>query len=559
MALKSPTAVSERFPRVQPDPLRGIDALFQAYETSEGPGLAVGVRWHDRVIYRRGFGLANIGSGLTLGPTTRMRIASVSKQFTALACLHLAADARLNLDAPVGEYLRDLSSLPGQPTVRQFLSHTSGLRCTLEMGTLANGLALQPRAWQREALARQRTSQFEPGRAQLYCNGTYHVLSDLIEAVSGIGFEEYLTDHIFQPLGLHDTESISDPSQSLPRFASFYIKGPNEDWQLAPIETELRGDGGVVSTVDDLLRWLQYLRTLENTGLPEAWRALIVPTRTANGAATTYTLGLKRHEYRGVGVLHHSGGLIGLSAQILTVPAHALDIVIITNGAPVSAPQLSWQIVDLILAETLAPAIPLASANGLRHLGGRYYRGASGMSIGFDTARVDGLLAASLFHLPAVPFLRDNGKRVSVGFEDLGMGPYWIDKASFAPLPDGSPPSTLTVHTHDGEESLTLLPTEIRSEFGVHIQGQYFSEVLQANAVIEGDATILLQGDYGPRRTLALRRLTDTEAVAEDHAPLDARYALTFEAGSDGIRGFWLDTHRARRIWFQRVEEVSVS
>mgnify|MGYP002382131422 CR=1 FL=1 len=533
-----------------------IEELLAPFETTDGPGLVVGVRCNERIVHRRGYGLASVALGVALVPTTRMRIASVSKQFTALACLLLADDGRLDLDQPVGRYLPDLANLPGHPTIRQFLGHTSGLRCTLELGTLANGFAHQPAAWQRQVLGRQRTAHFEPGRAQIYNNGTYHVLSDVVEAVSGISFEDFLSNRIFQPLGLHDTESLRDPTMLSPRLAALHVGTPDGGWQIAPSETELRGDGGMISSIDDLLRWLRHLRNLESTGQPVSWRALLEPTRLSTGVETTYTLGLKRHAYRGTTVLHHSGGLVGLSAQVLTVPDHSLDIVIISNGARVNASRLSWEIVDVLLADQLEPPLRLASSGGLGHLGGRSYRGPGGFSVGFDVDRTDGHLGVSLFHLPSVPVFRERGTELEAGFEDLGMGPYCLHKSDLAATAAGEPPRSLCLRTDEGEVLLTLLPAIADDTRLWAVHGRYVCEELRARAEIAADGTLSMQGDYGPSRPLTLRQLTDTEAIAEEQTPLVGRYSMSFKCQGDCVEGFWIDSYRARRIWFQRLPEM---
>lgn len=535
-----------------------LDALFEPFNRTDSPGLVVGIARRGHTIYRRGLGLASVQHGLANLPTTRMRIASVSKHFTSLACLLLVEDGRLDLETPVASYLPEFAGLPTRPTVRQFLDHTSGFRCSLELGTVANGLALQPREWQFSTLARQSAVNFEPGQDQVYCNGTYAALSELIERLSGKSYESFLADRIFEPLGMRVTESVRDPAQVVPGMAALHVRAEDGSWHGAPAEAELRGDGGIVSSIDDMLRWLVHLNGPKTVGSEATWRQLLEPATLANGSRSTYCLGLKRHLYRGVEVIHHSGGLIGLHCQLLTVPAHGLDVVIMVNGAPASATQLSWKVLDALLAEHLGSPRVVASAEDFPHLIGRHYVGASGVSLGFE-GTPGGQLAVSLFGITAAPVLFDEGNSLRAGFEDIGIGPYELNKADLARSSDGGAPDTIDLHIAGHVESLSLQPTApVPSQRLSALAGRYFSPDLNADAelrVESGELVLYLRGDYSSRRRLALRAISASHFVAEESPPNAGRYALNFD-GTDGrLAGFFIDTYRARRLRFDRVPD----
>ncbi|WP_077032873.1 serine hydrolase [Pelomonas sp. KK5] len=530
-----------------------LDGLFEPARRSDAPGLIVGVALNGRAVYRRAFGMASVQHGVANRPQTRIRIASISKHFTCLAALLLAEDGLLDLDAPVTRYLSGVRSRRGVPTLRQFMTHTSGYRCTLDMGTLANGTAVQPNEWQLAALLRQGEANFAPGEGQIYSNGTYHALSLVIEQVAGMPFERFLKTRIFEPLGMQDTDSIPNDALMVPGLASPHVPAPEGGWMRPPSDADLRGDGGMVSTVDDMLRWLAHLRGSDKrVGTAETWRQMLEPATLANGLQSTYALGLKRHAYRGHEIIHHSGGLFGLNGQMLTVPGLGLDLVVLVNGAPLSATNLGWRIVDAVLGDApgSAPAPVLASIAGLEHLAGARYQAESGLLIGFD--EVQGKLGVSLFHMPPIPLLFDQGDQLRAGFESIGLGPYVLARKDLAPE-NGQAPRALRIEVGGTVESMRRLDAaEVLDRSA--LVGRYWCEDLQASAEIHADApdVLRMQGDYSAARGLAITALGGSTFGLEEQQSPGTRYPLTAQVERNQVTGFRIDTYRARRLWFVR-------
>jgi len=539
-------------------PVGRLDEIFQAANRSDAPGLVVGVAIGGRPIYRRGFGLASVQHGVANALATRMRIASISKHFTSLACLLLVEDGKLDIDAPASRYLPELPILQGMPSLRHFMAHTSGYRCTLELGSLANGLALQPKGWQLKALVRQTGVNFAPNQGQIYCNGTYHALSIVIERVTGIPFEQFLKERIFAPLGMHDTESVPNDAHMIPGLASPHIPvDGGGGWERPPSDSEIRGDGGIVSTVDDMLRWLAHLRGPKIIGTEGTWRQMLEPVKLGNGFQSVYSLGLKRHAFRGVEVIHHSGGLFGLNAQMLTVPQYGLDVVIMINGAPLSATELSRNVMDTVLGDRLLPARQLASAEEFRHVVGNRYRGKSGLTIGFE--QLDTKLTVSLDNLGAAPVLYDEGTSLRVGFEDVGLGPYVLQKAALTPRPNGDPPDPLEMEVAGEIEVLERLPTKppLKSDVATSLVGRYRCNDLAAEASITTDEglSLYIRGEYSAARRLELAVYSKTDLGAAEIPPAVGRYALSVDLQGEKASGFWIDTIRARRVRFDRIPD----
>ena len=534
-----PGAGSRQNAMTMADHAHALDALFAPYDRPDGPGLLVGVAHRGEVIYREAFGLASVQHGVPNNPGTRIRIASTSKHFTALAALLLAEDGRLDLDAPADRYLPGLPGPRGMPSLRQFTQHTSGLRCTLDMGTLANGYAPQPPDWQLRAMLRQSDVNFAPGEAQLYCNGTYHALSLAIERIAGMPFEEFLKRRIFEPLGLRGTDAVADDSLMVPGMASPHVRAPHGGWQRPPSDSELRGDGGMVSTIDDMLAWLAHLRGPKRIGSAKTWQELLTPPELPGGARSTYAMGLKRHMWRGIEVIHHSGGLLGLNCQMLTAPAQALDIFIACNGASVSATLLAREVMQHVIGPVLTPPLRQPQAREWARLVGARYASKGGEL--FTFAAVNGALGLSLMNMVPAPVLWDDGDAICARFEEIGMGPYRWRKSDL----HGEAPEL---------PGLERLPREFtpRSDSLRALAETYRSHDLDADARItmDGDAPLLeLRGDYSAWRPFRLTPLSPSHFALEGLLDPGERYSMTADPSSRPGE-FVVDTYRARRLRF---------
>ena len=540
---------------------QALDDLFTPLHDGDGPGLVVGIALRGRVIYRRGLGLASVQHRVANQPATRMRIASISKHFTALAALLLAEDGLLDLDAPVSRYLPSLPELDGYPTLRDFMQHTSGYRCTLDMGTLSNGLAAQPPGWQLTAMTKQTSTNFAPGHGQMYANGTYAALSVIIERVSGMPFADFLRTRVFEPLGMTDTEAVQDDTRMVPGMASSHVPAPGGGWRRGPVDAELLGDGNLVSTVDDMLRWMAHLNGPKAIGSEAVWRQLLTPAKLANGSTSTYALGLKRHAYRGVDVIHHSGGLFGLNAQMVTVPNQGLDIIIMVNGAPVSAVETGWKVIDAVIGDAVLGDPPRqARSADFPHLLGVRYQGRAGLLVEF--ADVAGRLGLTLMNMDRSPLLTDTGDALRIGFEQIGLGPYVWAKPDLAPDADGNAPGLLRSEISGDVEFLERLPSSPPdiAQLAQALLGRYRCDDLDTDAEIvslDSAVQLLLRGGYSATRALSLEPLSSIAfSAVEVDAPWD-RYVLSIERPNVAAASFWIDTLRARRVQFRRVPDVS--
>jgi CubicO group peptidase (beta-lactamase class C family) len=314
-----------------------IDALFASLDQCHLPGAAVGIAIRGRPVYRKGFGLAHLELPMVLTTSMRMRIASASKQFTALAYMLLCEEGKAQLNDRVLQYIPELNPVAREVTMRQLMAHTSGLRDPYDISYHFSGLARPITSQHLLELYRDLdTVNFPPGTAWSYNNGGCLLLTLAIERIADEPFEDVLRQRIFDPLGMHDSRLRRWDTDFVPNSATLHMLGAGGAFEKSYVNKEHTGEGGIVSTVDDLLRWLAHMDH-PRVGTATTWEHMCEPYRLINGFSTGYGLGLIVGEYRGARTISHSGTLLGCSAQVLKVPHAALDIVMISNRHDVSS------------------------------------------------------------------------------------------------------------------------------------------------------------------------------------------------------------------------------
>ena len=530
-----------------------LDALLAPYHCSDQPGLVVAVAISGKPIYRRGFGLASIEHGAINTPATRMRIGSVSKQFTCLGALLLAEEGRLDLDAPATDVLPELPSLRGVPTLRQFMTHTSGYRCHIDLGMAVNGQTVLPVGEALRTVLRQTDVNFAPGEGQLYCNSGYHLLSIAIERASGIPFEAFMTERIFAPLGMSNTEFVPSDLAIVPGIATMHVPVSTGGWRRGIFcSEEIRGEGGMVSTLDDMLRWMTHLRGFKVVGTEATWRQMTETAVLNSGFETTYALGLFRHQFRGIEVLRHGGSVLGGSCAMVTVPSHELDIVMMANGGPANLRELQFKVIEAVRGETLAAESPLASAGAFRHLEGQSYLNEHGVTFRFQA--VGDTLGISLLGMPPIPLRLHGNDELRIDFEQFALGPLtWLTR-DVAPDPLGRAPETIVMSETGRALTYCRLSSPSPSVATVlaPLVGRYHSRDLAADAEISldrGVATLETVTAFARKRH-PLSVLSESVLLAELADLAGSSAVLSFS-----IDGFTLTTDRSRRVRFDKVGE----
>lgn len=324
-----------------------IDAIFAQVDQCRLPGAAVGIAIGGKPVYRKGFGLANMELPVLLTTGTRMRIYSMTKHFTCLAYMLLCEEGKAGIEDPVGKYVSGAHAVARNVTMRHLMTNTSGLQDACEIRWMLSGIDI-PESPSAEIVRLYRDLDdvnFPPGAAYCYNNAGFHILTTAIEQASGESLEEEFRRRIFEPAGMHDTLLRRINTDFVPNSATMHMVGPDGKFCKSYLPGEIAGEGGIVSTVDDILRWLAHMER-PIVGSPETWRLMKTSARRPDGTATGYGMGLFLSRYRGIDTIWHSGGGLGANSQMIKVPSVGLDINIMLNRHDISASDLANKVMD---------------------------------------------------------------------------------------------------------------------------------------------------------------------------------------------------------------------
>lgn len=323
---------------------QGLDAIFGEVDQCHLPGAAVGIAIGGAPVYRKAFGLASLELPVQLSPSMRMRIYSVTKHFTALAYMLLCEEGKARLDDPVGLYLPELHPATHSATMRQLMGHVSGLRDAFDVCYQFSGVGSAVSSAEILALYGEISDRSSgPDEVWQYNNGGYLILTAAVERLCGKPLDQVLRERILGPAGMHDTFLRPADTDFVANSATLHTRSRPGQFAKTYLGTAASGEGGLVSTVDDLLRWMKMMDSAR-VGMARTWEVMRAPLMLKDGASTGYGLGLWNQVHRGIRVIHHSGGGLGGTAQVVKVPQAGLDAVVITNRDDVTAMDLACKV-----------------------------------------------------------------------------------------------------------------------------------------------------------------------------------------------------------------------
>ena len=332
----------------EPAPAR-VDKVFAAWDKPDTPGLAVAVVRDGKIVYSRGYGLANLEYGVRNTPGTIFHAASVSKQFTAFAIHLLAQDGKLSLDDPVRKHVPELQVQGPSITIRHLLHHTSGLRDQWSLLQLA-GLRLDDGITEADILGllwQQRQLNFAPGEEELYSNSGYTLLGLIVKRVSGQPLATFAQERIFGPLGMKNTH-IHDNYGTLVKGRAYSYVRTREGWRYTALSYSNVGATSLFTTVEDLARWDANFDNPQ-VGGAAVIAAMLVRGRLNSGRETNYASGLGTPAYRGLAAVEHGGIDAGYRAHVLRFPKQRLSVLMLGNASDLSTGELARRVADIYL------------------------------------------------------------------------------------------------------------------------------------------------------------------------------------------------------------------
>ncbi len=332
-----------------------IDALFKEWDTQNTPGASVAVIQHGKLIFAKGYGIANLEYNIPIKPDTIFHVASVSKQFTAMAVVLLELDGKLALDDDVHQYLPELPDYGNKITIRNLLQHTSGIRDQWQTLALA-GWNLQDVITQDQALrliSRQKELNFPPGTRNLYSNSGFTLLAEIVTRVSGMPFPQFCAERIFTPLKMTRTHFHQDLTQLVPgRAYSYASKGGG--FVAAPLNYAIVGATSLFTTASDLALWLDNFRDPKVGGAAGVAR-MQEEGVLSDGTKIHYGLGVALDSYRGLKAVSHGGGDAGYRSQVTWFPEQELGVAVVSNLGSINPDRLAKAVAEVYIGDKMTP------------------------------------------------------------------------------------------------------------------------------------------------------------------------------------------------------------
>lgn len=297
---------------------------------------AVRVARNGSTVFDYVSGQADRANGVANTLDTRFRIGSMNKMFTAVATLQLAEAGKIDLDAPIGTYLKGYPNkdLASRTTVRHLLTHTGGTGDIFTPEFMAKRLELcEPGDY--VGLYGTRDVAFAPGDHFAYSNYGYVLLGAIVEAVSGESYYDYVREHIYRPAGMAASDSLAETAEVSGRAVGYTLQGPQGPYPEPRSNSETlpcRGSpaGGGYSTVGDLIRFAEALRTGKLLG-PELLQAATTRQVAMGPGVGGYGFGFGATEVNGAREFGHNGGAPGMAAELMIFPELGYEVAIAAN------------------------------------------------------------------------------------------------------------------------------------------------------------------------------------------------------------------------------------
>jgi CubicO group peptidase (beta-lactamase class C family) len=514
-----------------------VDQVFAAFNKPDSPGCALGVVRDGNFIYKHGYGEGSLELGAPLTTESVFYMGSVSKQFTAASVVLAAEQGSLSLDDDVRKWVPELPNYGKTITLRQMLHHTSGFRDVLGLLLLAgrNFEDIHPTPELLDLLAHQKALNYQPGEEFLYSNTNFFLMSVIIPRATGKPLSQFAEENIFKPLGMAHTRFYDDHSVVVPGRVAAYEPRPKDmfriDWST---NFDKIGDGGLMSSVDDLLLWD---RNFYDNKLGKGTLLKEMQTQGVlnNGKSIEYALGLFISKYRGLPIVEHGGALFGYRTELLRFPEQKFSVITLCNLGTSSPRNLANQVADIYLAgqfpadnKSATESVSAQKVDPQPYVGS--YRNVASHAV-YTLASADGDLVLFGQHLKATGpnnFVFPGGPEIK--FEGSG------DQMRFTIASEDAAPQVFERY-----KSIELTPAD-----AAKYAGSFTSSELEATYKIEvKDGKPLLHVNW--------EQPAELKPTVRDEFEGPNGEALVFHREGAQVTGFDVFAGRVRNISFTRV------
>ena len=317
---------------------KSIDDIMSTYQSMDKPGASVLVFKDDKIVFKKGYGVSNVSTQEKITQNTNFRLASVTKQFTAMSILLLVQKGRIKLEDPLTKYFPSFPAYGKDIKIKHLLTHTSGLMDYEDLMPATQVMQLHDTNCL-QLMYKANGLYFAPGAQYKYSNTGYAILALIVEKISGQDYGLFLKENIFKPLKMKNSVAFEEGKSTIPNRAFGYSLD-NGSW----VETDqsltsaVLGDGGIYTNTIEMTQWIKALWDFKLLGSEmqnQAWSR----KKLNSGASIDYGYGWHVEDYKNITHPHHGGSSIGFRNQILLFPEQKLMVILLTNrneGDPIN-------------------------------------------------------------------------------------------------------------------------------------------------------------------------------------------------------------------------------
>jgi CubicO group peptidase (beta-lactamase class C family) len=513
---------------------RAFEKFTKAY-VAPAPGCAAAVSLNGETVFEKAFGLADMEHNVPNTSQTIFESGSVAKQFTAAALVLLQQDGKLSIDDPVRKYIPELPDYGVPLTIRHLLNHTSGLRdwgTVMSLTGAGRGDRVISQDLAFDVITHQKALDFTPGSEYSYSNSGYNLAAIIVERVSKQKFPVFVEERLFKPIGMTNSSWRDDYQRIVPNRAQAYARQGNGPWRLNMPFMNVYGNGGMLTTVGDWMKWNAMLDS-QSLGAPLV-TALETRGVLNDGRKIAYALGLTVDTYKGLKDVSHGGATAGYQTFLARYPDNKVSVGVMCNGTSPGAGGIAASITDEIFG--LSPNSPRIEAAKVSE---------------DELKKFVGTWRNEKTHAPA-RFVVENGVSRWSGARLVAMGGGQFtagnNQLRFTFDKEGKPMSAELVDS-DGEvrrfvpeQEWKPAPADLAS-----FKGDWFSEEAGATLTIavEADKAFIKQR---PATSLAM------QPIYKDHFDVEG-YIVWFTRDKNGkIDGMHVGASRMRDMPFVRVK-----
>ena len=337
-----------------------VDEFLNQFEGNR-PGYALGIVNEGKLMYSKGYGIANLDYNIAISDSSAFYIGSMAKQFTAAALLILESEDKIDLNAPVRNYLPDFPKYAQEITINHLIHHTSGIRETNSL-QLFQGI---DRKFEEtftttdllDLVFTQKELNFPPGDEYRYSSGGYAVLAKIVEQISGQSFRDFARIKIFEPLNMTNTIVCDKHNEIIPNRAVSYWPISENSYERRSQVFDAYGDGGIITTVRDLANWDKAFYT-DVLGVESFAEKMYQKSTLNNGESIDYARALNVWEFKGQKVVQHNGGMLGFRVDMLRLPELKTSIILLGNSAYLDPTGDALKIAEILLADAFTEKKP---------------------------------------------------------------------------------------------------------------------------------------------------------------------------------------------------------